>query len=107
MRWIGFLFFVGFSSCFSVLAGDCTSIHCPDPCSHSRVELMGDRCSVTWDSKRKCFAAYAECKDSKKCFGALCYDGCTGIDRYFKKANTCYKAFDASALCWRAYARCE
>ncbi len=85
----------------------CGPIECYDPCSKSKISLDGDRCNLTWDAARKCYTAYTECKDSKKCLGAVCYDDCDDKDRYFPKANTCKEALDSSASCWRAYATCE
>lgn len=93
---------------FSTLIwADCGKVLCTDPCSHSKVELSGDKCSVTWNSDKKCFEAYAECGESKKCLGALCYDYCENRYLYFKKGNTCEEYFDPSRLCWAANVSCK
>lgn len=90
-----------------LLFAQCGLIECYDPCTHSNVQLEGDKCSVTWNETEKCFEAYTECGNSKKCLGALCYDGCANRYQYFTQANTCSYFFDPAKLCTATLGNCE
>lgn len=101
------LFLLSLVLASSLLYANCGTIECYSPCAHGKVSLEGDKCSVTWNEEAKCFEAYAECGDSKKCLGALCYSYCEGKDHYYAKANSCKDYFDPAKSCWGSYGKCE